>query len=258
MSINISYLYLGLGATLLLIPILIMAYLKLNLIKNLIFSILRVVLQLALVGIFLKYIFEWNNLIINILWLLLIILAGSFTISSRSEIPKHILLKPVIIGFTSAFLISTFFISQLFFFEHDYFNAMYLIPISGMLIGNSLSTSIVGIRSLFKDLKVKKDLTEYYLVNGLTIKESTINSIKSALNDSFKPMLGNISTIGLIWLPGTMTGQIIAGSSPIQAVKFQFLIVIGYFSTCFIATVITLYLSRNNAYDDFGRLKNIK
>lgn len=228
---------------------------KLDLVKNLLYSLARVVLQLSLVGIFLKYIFEWNNIFINILWLVLIIIAGSLTITGRSEIPRNILLKPVIIGFSIAFVISTIFISQIFFYEHNYFNAMYLIPISGMLIGNSLSTSIVGIRSLFKDLKIKKELTEFYLVGGKSINDSTFDSVRSALEDAFKPMLGNIATIGLIWLPGTMTGQIIAGSSPIQAVKFQFLIVIGYFSTCFIATTLTLLLSRKWAFDDWGRLR---
>lgn len=255
MSIDISYIYLLIGATLILIPIGMMFYFQLPLIKNLLLSIGRATLQLSLVGIFLKYIFEWNNFWINLVWLLLIIIAGSFTITGRSEIKSRVLFFPVLIGFSIAFVISTIFISQLFFFEHNYFNAMYLIPISGMLIGNSLSTSIVGIRSLFKDIKSKKELTEFYLVGGNQVGEATFDSIQIALQDAFKPMLGNVATIGLIWLPGTMTGQIIAGSSPVQAVKFQFLIVIGYFSTCFIATTLTLIFSRNKAYDEFGRLK---
>lgn len=255
MQVTIDWLNLAFGTTLVLIPVLIMIFFKVNLIKNLIYSLSRTIIQLLLVGIFLKYIFEWNNFYLNAFWLLMIIYAGGSTVTSRSEINKKIILKPVIIGFLIAFSISTIFVGFLYFGGKNYFNARFIIPISGMLIGNSISTLLVGIRSLFTELKNRKDLYEYYLIGTGSTEEASKRSVKIALNNAFKPMLANISTIGLIWLPGTMTGQIIAGQSPIEAIKYQLLIVIGYFSTCFIATFITLMLARKNAYDEYGVLK---
>lgn len=106
-----------------------------------------------------------------------------------------------------------------------------------------------------KDLVAKKELINYYAVFSFSRKESTKESMQLAILDSFKPMLGNIANIGLIWLPGTMTGQILSGTNPIIAIKYQIVIVVGYFACCFIATFIALNLFRIKAFDNFGILK---
>lgn len=250
MKVTIEWLNLALGTTLVLIPVIMMLIYRINLVKNLLYSLSRTTIQLLLVGIFLKYIFEWDNPLLNIAWLMMIIFAGASTVSSRSEIDKKLILKPVFLGFSIAFIISTLFLGFLYFGGKDYFNARFIIPISGMLIGNSISTTIVGIRSLDTEIKLRKNLFEYYLIANANIDEESKRLVKTALNNAFKPMLANISTIGLIWLPGTMTGQIIAGQSPIEAIKYQLLIVIGYFSTCFVATFISLMQARKSMINE--------
>ncbi len=255
MTYNIEWLDLLLGSTIIIIPISIILYAKIKLFKDLLLSILRMTGQLLLVGFYLKYIIEWDNIYLNISWILLIIVAGSISITKRSEVDIKYTLFPVLTGFFISFILVTIFISYFYFRNMNYFTAQFMIPISGMLIGNSISSSIIGIRSMSKDLISKKELFNYYEIFSFSKTKSTKESMNAALLDSFKPMLGNIANIGLIWLPGTMTGQIISGTSPMIAIKYQIVIVIGYFSCCFIATFIALNLFRTKAFDKFGILK---
>lgn len=255
MAYNIEWLDLLIGSSLILIPIGLILYAKVKLLKDLSLSMIRMTLQLLFVGFYLKYIIDYDSILLNLLWILIIVVAGSISISKRSEVDLKFTLMPVLTGFLFSFVIVTFFTAYFYFSGMNYFTAQYLIPISGMLIGNSISSSIVAIRSLTKDLIAKKELINYYEIYSFSRKESTKESMNFALLDSFKPMLGNIANIGLIWLPGTMTGQIISGTNPMIAIKYQIVIVIGYFACCFIATFISLNLFRLKAFDKFGILK---
>lgn len=255
MAYDIEWLDLLIGSSLILIPIGLILYAKVKLLKDLSLSMIRMTLQLLFVGFYLKYIIDYDSIVLNILWILIIVVAGSISISKRSEVDLKFTLMPVLTGFSFSFVIVTFFTSYFYFSGMNYFTAQYLIPISGMLIGNSISSSIVAIRSLTKDLIDRKELINYYEIYSFSRKESTKESMNYALLDSFKPMLGNIANIGLIWLPGTMTGQIISGTNPMVAIKYQIVIVIGYFTCCFIATFISLNLFRIKAFDKFGILK---
>jgi putative ABC transport system permease protein len=255
MAYDIKWIDLIIGSTLIFIPVALILYAKLKLLKDLILSMLRMTIQLLFVGFYLKYIIDYDNIYINIFWILLIVIVGSISISKRSEVELKFTLVPVITGFSFSFVIVTFFTSYFYFSGMEYFTAQYLIPISGMLIGNSISSSIVAIRSLTKDLIAKKELINYYEIFSFSRIKSTKESMNLALLDSFKPMLANIANIGLIWLPGTMTGQIISGTNPMTAIKYQIVIVIGYFACCFIATFISLNLFRTKAFDNFGILK---
>lgn len=250
-----SWINLALGSIMILIPIVIFFRTQVGLLKELGTSFVRMTIQLILAGIYLKYIIDWNRLELNFVFLFLMISAGSWTVADRSDIDPKTMVRPILIGFISGFItVSTF--VYLFYFEGgDYLNARFIIPISGMLIGNSLSSAVVGIRSFFKNLKTHKKRNEYFLVMGKDIKDILDPLIRDSLRDGFKPMLANISAIGLIWIPGTMTGQIITGASPVTAIKYQIMIVFGYFCCCVITTYASILLSRKYAFNDYGVLK---
>ncbi len=245
----------ALGSLVLLIPIALFLRARLNLVKTLLVSFARMGVQLFLVGIYLRYLIEWDILWLNILFLIFIIIAGAHVVGTRSELKLNFILKPIAIGFFVGYLISSFFFVFAFFDGGDFLEAQYLIPISGMLIGNSLTSAVVGIRSFFKNIKNDKESRNYLIASGATLKLATMESFQSSIKDAFMPMIANISAIGLIWLPGTMTGQIIAGQDPSDAIKYQIMIVVGYFTCCVITVFISLFLARRTAFDGFGLLR---
>jgi len=254
--IDIEWFYLLLSLLILILPIGIFYKYKTGLTKIVLLSFFRMLIQLIFVGLYLKYFIEWDNIFLNILWIIIMIVIGSHTVVKRAELNTKLMTIPVIGGFLTGFIIATIIVGFVVFAEGDYFTARFMIPISGMLIGNSLSTTVVGVRLFYKMIKERQKYYYYNLILGANKEESLFEFMKDALKDSFNPMLANIGAIGLIWIPGTMTGQIIAGSDPMIAIKYQLVIVTGYFTCCTLAVFVSLMFSRRIAIDKYGRINN--
>ena len=82
--------------------------------------------------------------------------------------------------------------------------------------------------------------------------------MREAVIKSFTPCIANMAVMGIVALPGTMIGQILGGSSPDVAVKYQMMIVIITMSSSMLSLVLTLWLSTRQAFDAFGRIKEIR
>jgi len=245
-----------LGALIIIIPIIILYYYRTGLNKPLAIAFLRMIVQLSLVGLYLEYIFDLNSILVNIAWAVLMILAAAYTIVERVELQLKYFFLPILIGIIVGIIVNGSVFAFLLVGSDSFFDARYIIPIMGMLIGNSLNSAIIGVRSFFKKLSSDIERYRYYLMCGATRNEALFQFISEAMQDAFSPTIASTATIGLIWLPGMMTGQILGGSYPITAIKFQIMIII----TIFVGSVITLFISLNlskrfvfDEYDMFDR-----
>ena len=122
------------------------------------------------------------------------------------------------------------------------FDARYFIPISGMIMGNMLSANVIALNSYKNNFERERQLYIYRLANGATYQEANTPFIKGALIQSFNPTIASMAIMGLISLPGTMTGQILGGSSPDIAIKYQIMLMSSIFVASFISVLITLLL----------------
>ncbi len=254
--IDIGLLELLLSFTILALPIAFLLYYRIRIIKSTLLSIFRMVIQLSLVAVYLEWIFEQNNVWINSLWVLIMIMVGIFTTIKRASLNWRPFLLPLFIsGLTSVVIIDAFFLGLII--KLDYvFEAQYFIPITGMILGNALNHNIIGLRTYFKDLNEKTDLYHFLLTNTgnnmkLTLRPFLSEAIKQALN----PLIANISVMGLISLPGMMTGQLLSGSSPAVAIKYQIMIVLAIFAGCSINLFLSIIVSNRFVFDDYHNLK---
>ena len=257
--IDIGIKELLLSFAILALPIAFLYYYRIRIIKSTLVSIARMVLQLSLVAVYLEWIFELNNPWVNSLWVLIMIVVGVFTTIKRASLNwKPFLLPLFISGLTSIVIIDAFFLGLII--QLDYvFDAQYFIPITGMVLGNALNHNIIGLRSYFKDLNEKSDLYQFLLTNTgnnmkLTLRPFLGEAIKQALN----PLIANISVMGLISLPGMMTGQLLSGSSPAIAIKYQIMIVLAIFAGCSINLFLSIMVSNRFVFDKYHNLQNDK
>ena len=102
-TIDISYIHMLLGFLLLLIPLYFLYYYRTGLIRETIIAAVRMTVQLFFIGFYLEYLFTWNNIYINILWVLIMIGIASYTILQRTKLPVRQLLTPVIAAFLCAY-----------------------------------------------------------------------------------------------------------------------------------------------------------
>jgi putative ABC transport system permease protein len=252
---DISIWDLTLGFIILVIPIAFFFFYRIKIKKDVMVSIVRMVVQLTLVAVYLEWIFAINNAWINILWVISMIAVGVQTSISRVELNwKYFVFPLFIAGLTSVVIIDAFFLG--FILKLDYFfDARYFVPITGMILGNSLNHNIVGLSSYFKGLRDKSDLYYFLLTNTgdakLALQPFVGESIKSGLN----PLIGTMSVIGLISLPGMMTGQILGGSSPVIAIKYQIMIMLAIFAGCTINLFLSIIFSNRFVFDGYKRLK---
>ena len=225
-----------------LIPIFyIMNYLEIHMISNVIKSILRMFIQLMLVGVYLHYILTINNSWINLAYLALMTFACTFTIVRDVKIKDHKFYIIVAISTIIPLILNMFIFSELLLHLKDPLDALYLIPISGMILGNTLNGMIVTINDFLNNLKLNEESYLLSLSFGATKFEALKPFIANAITLAFKPSVATMANVGLVSLPGMMTGQILGGSLPIVAIKYQIAIMIALFVCRFLSSFILLY-----------------
>lgn len=216
-----------------LIPIFyIMNYLEINMIPNVIKSIIRMFIQLMLVGIYLHYILTLNNSWINLAYLALMTFACTFTIVKDVKINDSKFYIIVATATVIPLVLNMFVFSELLLHLEDPLDALYLIPISGMILGNTLNGMIVTINDFLNNLKLNEESYLLSLSFGATKFEALKPFIANAVTLAFKPSIATMANVGLVSLPGMMTGQILGGSLPIVAIKYQIAIMIALFVYC--------------------------
>ncbi len=253
-TIQISYIGLGL-LLLLLVPLMIMnKQLGLYINRRIIYVTMRMLVQLTLVGLFLQYLFELNSPILNSLYLLVMIVVALFSALKSTKLP----FKKVGIPLFAAFLIPN--IVLILYFNNIVvqldapFDARYFIPIGGMLMGNSLSGIIVGLKRYYDAIKEDQKTYFYMLALGATRNEALKPYIQNAVTTSISPTLASLETIGLVHLPGMMTGQILGGSFPIVAIRYQMAIMIAILVIRYASTYLAIRFTSIKAFNEYDVL----
>lgn len=254
-AIDISIWELTMGFGILIIPILLFLYYRIHLVKDLLISAIRMVIQLSLVAVYLEWIFIQNNAWLNVLWVFLMLLVGVFSTLQRASLKWKAFAIPLLLAsLSSVVIIDAFFLGFVLKLEYV-FDAQYFIPITGMIIGNALKHNIVGLTTFYKGLKEKTELYQFLLTNSgskkLALRPFMADAVKQAMN----PLIATMAVMGLIALPGMMTGQILGGSSPAIAIKYQIMIMLAIFAGCTINLSLSIIFSNRFAFDAFGNFK---
>lgn len=252
---DISYLSLFYCFLLLFVPFTLSLILKLELIRQSLLGIVRMTVQLALIALFLQYIFDLNNPFINAGWFFLMILTATVTSIQKSKLRLKLLFFPT---FLSLLIVST---AVLLFFNKfvlglpDLLHAKYFIAIGGMILGNSLRGIIVAMDSFYSSIKRNEERYLYMLGAGATLMEGILPYYRKSLSSALAPSIAAMATMGIVSLPGMMTGQILGGSSPAVAVKYQIAIMIAIFTTVALSVSISILMTVKTAFDERGLLK---
>lgn len=254
-AIDISWLNLALFALTLAAPFAINCYFRLRLAKEFAISIGRLTVQLSLVGIYLEFLFSQNNLLLNLLWLAVMVVVGSNAIVDKANLPKSHLFIPVFTGLTIGLSPLLIILFTLIIQPEPAYNAQYLIPVAGMLLGNSLSSNIVALQNLFNALEQRRSEYEAALSLGASPGYACAPFMREAMQKALAPILATMTTTGLVTLPGMMTGQILGGASPMLAIKYQLIIFLAIFVMMSISLAITLQLTLRHTVSKEGKIR---
>lgn len=234
-----SFLSLFISLVFVLIPLLLTKTLKLGLEKDTLIATVRSIIQLLAVGYVLTFVFSAENFIYIILMILLMITAATHNARKKGAAIQGITWKLVLTFVFIEVLTQGILIG----FGITPAEAQYIIPISGMVIGNSMVLSILFLNRFTTEIEGRKNETELILSLGGTPRQAVHLSLITAIKASMIPTIESQKTIGLVQLPGMMSGQIIAGADPVQAVQFQLLILFLLLTTASITSIMLGFLS---------------
>ncbi|NFW80749.1 iron export ABC transporter permease subunit FetB [Staphylococcus aureus] len=231
---------LGLTALLLVIPIIISYKEGLHIIKDLIVATLRAVVQLIILGFLLHYIFKINDKWLLVLCVFVIIVNASWnTISRSSPVMHHVFL----ISFVAIFVGTALPLAGTIATGAIQFTANEVIPIGGMLANNGLIAINLAYQNLDRAFVQDGTNIESKLSLAATPKLASKGTIRESIRLAIVPTIDSVKTYGLVSIPGMMTGLIIGGVPPLQAIKFQLLVVFIHTTATIMSALIATYLS---------------
>ncbi|HCL57782.1 MAG TPA: ABC transporter permease [Spirochaetia bacterium] len=203
---------------------------KTGLIKQYLIALLRMSVQLIGIGYLLNWIFHFDSfLVISGLILIMIFASVQIILSNTGASFKTFFIPVFLISFFVNTLITAFFIFIIVRPE-KWSDGQYLIPAVGMLLGNSMNGGVIALKRILKIYQEKKSEIEEKLSFGASPKEAFASYFQESLKLSLLPHISSMAGMGLVSLPGMMTGQILSGASPIIAVKYQIAIMIAILS----------------------------
>jgi putative ABC transport system permease protein len=225
-----------------LILLLIAKYQDINNKTEIIVANLRMTVQLVLVGYVLTYIFNNPNPLYTLLILTLMELFAIHNIYNRVDAQLSFELKKIIaLAMISGTVMTIIYFMLIVIDLSPWYQPQYFIPISGMLIGNSMTGISLGATGLINGINDNKKMIENALMLGAkpqaTVKVITNRAFYNAILPTINSMMG----MGIIFLPGMMTGQILAGAAPLTAIKYQIAIMLGILGS----VTLTVYILVN-------------
>ena len=224
--VALSLFDLGMAALLILINGGLSVALGLGLERTLAINTLRMVVQLAAIGFVLKFIFSQSGPWWTFGWAFVMLAVAGYEIIARQTYQLKGFLAYglgtvtlMLVGF-----VCTGFAIGLLIAPEPWYAPRYVLPILGMMLGNTMTGIALGIETLSVAIKKGQDVIEAQLLLGASRMEALKDYMRQALKSGMMPIINAMAASGIVSLPGMMTGQIIAGVDPIDATKYQLMI----------------------------------
>ncbi len=223
-SIDISNGQLALATALILVNLLLSVWLRLGLARSLLVASLRMVVQLLLVGFILEYIFTLNRpLPIIGIALVMTTLAGVSAVNRTRRRFTGVYWDSLLSVLASSFVITGAAVLGILNVD-PWYQAQYAIPLLGMVLGNTLNGISLTLDRFLEDAHRDRGLIEAELSLGATRWEAGHRLVRESLRTGMIPTINSMMVMGIVSLPGMMTGQMLAGASPAAAVRYQIVI----------------------------------
>jgi putative ABC transport system permease protein len=243
----------------LVILIIILKYRGIRKEKLLIISSIRMTIQLILMGYILIWLFEHPHPLLSLGMLFVMFSFAILTIFSKfkGQLNDTLKIRIALIFFSSGLPVLFYFLYVII-QVRPFFNPQYIIPIAGMLIGNSMTGVTLSIHALLNGLNKQKEMIETHLILGATPKQATKELTNHAFDQAIMPTINSMLGMGIIFLPGMMTGQILAGVQPNHAIMYQIAIMMGILGSVTLITYMILNFGISTFFNHEAQLINLE
>ncbi len=253
--VDLSWIDLALAASLVLINGLISVALGLGMERTLAVASLRTVVQLLLLGAILAPVFAWAHpALVALVALVMVSAAGWESVRRTQRRYRGQLvhaLGTILLGAGTTVI----FANAVIIGVDPWFSPRYLVPLLGMILGNSLTGIALGVDRVLAELDEGRARVEYLIARGATAWEAARPAAREAVRTGMTPIVNSMSVVGVVSIPGMMTGQILGGTEPALAARYQILIMFLIAAAVAVGVTGGVLLSVRAMFDADGRLR---
>ena len=253
--VELSAVQVGLAGLLILVGGVVSMVLRLRMERLLLLAAVRMVVQLLLVGLVLEWVFQANRWYIVVALMIVMTLIAGVTAAQRTQRKyRGLWLNTIVSIWASSWLMGAFVLFVVIRGKDQWYQPQYAIPLLGMILGNTLNGICLGLNTLTESLATRRQEVEAQLALGATRWEAAGGPVRHAVRMGMIPIINSMMVTGIVSLPGMMTGQILSGASPMQAVKYQIVIMFLMASATALGTlgvVLVSYLRLFNTDHQF-------
>ena len=222
--------------------------LQLRLERDLLWGTVRTFAQLFLVGYVLEFVFAIETPWLVLLVFVFMVFWAAHAVRGRVRDSQVTVFAPTFLSMVISYLAVTILVTAVVFQVDPWWMPQYFIPLGGMIIGNSMNAITISLDRLFNELRGQRDRIELSLSLGATYQEATTSILRDTIKAGMIPSINSMMTVGLVSIPGMMTGQILAGSDPIIAIKYQIVVMLMLVASTAIGSMLVVHVIRRRCF----------
>lgn len=226
--------------------------LQLGVAKRLLIATLRTYAQLLLLGLVLGWVFDVQNPWVVLLIVSLMVSVAAMTVGRRAPDAPRGVSRIALFALTSVGAFVTFTVTGLIVGVDPWYSPRYVIPIAGMVLGNSMNGMALAFERTFSDLDARSDEILTLTALGATPWEAAAPSVRKALRAGMIPGINTLSAAGIVFIPGMMSGQVLAGSDPMVAAPYQIVVMLMIAASDILGSSLALLIAYRRRFSDEG------
>ncbi|HEY4029807.1 MAG TPA: iron export ABC transporter permease subunit FetB [Caulobacteraceae bacterium] len=256
-AISLSPTDLAVAGSLIAFDALLSILLKLNLHRQVLWSAVRMVVQLVAIGYLLRLVFALHSPAATVVLVVVMAMVAAREIAVRPERrfkgAEGLILSSTGVAIATAATVALALLTAIR--PHPWYEARYAISLAGIVLGSVLNSGSLALDTLLTSITRERPSIEAQLGLGESFQAATRTLVRQAIRRGLMPIVNQMSAAGVITLPGIMTGQILAGLDPVEAVKYQILLMFLLAGASGLSAAIIAYLALGRLTDERQRLR---
>ena len=222
--------------------------------RDLLVGTIRTFAQLFLLGYILKFIFKLDNAFLVLAVFGFMIFFAAWEIRSRVKEKQVAFFWPLFVSMAISYVVVSYLVTAVLVNVEPWWKPQYFIPLGGMVIGNSMNAIAIALERLLGELRRRRLEVEARLCLGADYKEASQDMFRNAMRAGMIPSINSMMGVGIVFIPGMMTGQILAGADPVQAIRYQIIVMVMLVGSTAIGSLLVVYLVRKLCFGPGERL----
>jgi putative ABC transport system permease protein len=216
-------------------------------------AVVRSFVQLTAVGFVIQFIFDEDRITLVVALISGMVLFGALTARNRARsVPNAF--PPLLVALALAATTTLALVVALGVFDPE---PRYLVPVGGMVVGNSMTAAAVALNRLGDEVRGSAARIEATLALGATATQAMLPVLRRSLRSALIPLIDSTKTTGIVFFPGTMVGTLLAGASPVDAVRLQLILLWTLLGAVALAAMTAMALAYRNFFTSAHQLRDL-